>query len=132
MASSPKLQGGVIISFEKRSHGVVGLLAAKLRDRIELEHYNHPHEIDLKRHQFIIVFNLDDLAHVITTYQAKQVSPPLIIHLDSSEIVREFDYAARFPYVEIAPIEQADLSSPDTTLRIDLFQRIIEFLDRLN
>ena len=126
-----KLPGGVITSFERRSHAVVELLGLRLRDRLDLAFYNHPHEIDIERDRFIIVFALDDLAHVITTYQAKQIPPPLVIHIDTPEAIRGFDYAARFPYVEVAPIEQAELTSPDITLKIELFQQIIEYLEQL-
>jgi hypothetical protein len=125
------LRGGVITSFEKRSYGVIELLAVKLRDRIHIIHYGHPNEIDVNALHFMIVFSPDDLARTVATYHARHKAPPLIIHIDTPGALQAMDYAVQFPNVEIAPIEQADLTSKDVTLQLDLFEQIIEYLDRL-
>jgi hypothetical protein len=129
MSEKAHLQGGVIISYDRRSHGVVELLTAHLRSRIDLMHYVHPNEIE-ESLDFIIVLSLMDLENVVKTYQAKGEPVPLILHIDSPDAQRDFDYAAHFPYVEIAPIAQGNLAVRDTTLRITLFQEVIEFLEK--
>jgi hypothetical protein len=121
-----KVSGCVIISDEKRSYGVVELLAQRVRSCIELTHYAHPHEIDLRRHRFVIVFSLRDLALVIKTFVIKAVPVPLLIHIDAPDIISQTDYAVRFPDIAIAPIEQANLTDKEGTLKIALFQEIIE------
>lgn len=131
MRTPNKLWGGVITSFEKRSHGVIELLAIRLRDRIALEYYGHPHEIGTEQPHFLIVFTPDDLTQVVASYRAKHKAPPLIIHIDTPQVLQTMDYAAQFPDVEVAPIEQANLSSKDITLKIDLFEHIIQHLERL-
>ncbi len=128
MTHTNKLQGGVVVSEEKRSYGVVELLAHHVRDRIELIYYVHPYEIDINRHRFIIVFSVQDLALVVKTYYLKSAPVPMIIHIDEPGVLSRIDYAAQFPGVEIAPIEQANLTDKDGTLKISLFQEIIESL----
>jgi hypothetical protein len=128
MAEMRRLQGGVIVSDEKRSYGVVELLAYRVRNRIELTYYIHPYEIDITRHQFIIVFSVEDLALVVKTYYIKSAPAPLIIHIDEPDVLNRMEYAARFPGIEIAPIEQANLADKESTLKFALFQDIIESL----
>jgi hypothetical protein len=128
MADTRKIQGGVIVSDEKRSHGVVELLAHRVRNRIELIYYVHPYEIDITRHQFIIVFSVQDLARVVKTYYLKAAPAPLIIHIDEPDVLSRMDYATRFPEIEIAPIEQSNLANKEGTLKFALFQEIIESL----
>ncbi len=123
-----KLFGGVIISYHHRSHAVTELLAARLRKRIELVHYIHPNAIE-GQHDFLLVFSVDDLRNVVTAYQLKNKSIPLILHLDTPEVLNKLDYTTLFPHVEIIPIEQANLAEPDVTLKITLFQQIVESLE---
>ncbi len=124
-----RVHGGVIISYDRRSHGVVELLTAHLRGRIDLMHYVHPNEIK-EPLDFIIVLSLADLENVVKTYQARKEPVPIILHIDSPDVQQGLDYAALFPYVEIVPIAQGNLAVRDTTLRITLFQEVIEFLEK--
>lgn len=132
MTDSRKLRGAVIISYEKRSHGVVELLAARMRSRIALIYCDHPNELDISMGiRFVIVFSVADLAGVVRVYQRRDEPVPLIIHIDDPEAIRQCDYVELFPYVEIAPVAQAGLHDKTTTLKITLFERIIAFLEQL-
>jgi hypothetical protein len=132
MVDFGKLCGAVIISYEKRSHGVVELLAARLRHRIALTYCDHPHELDARNgFRFIIVFSIDDLAGVVKVYHLRDEPMPLIIHIDDPETIHQCDYVELFPYVEVAPVAQAGLQDKSTTLKIILFERIIGFLEQL-
>lgn len=132
MTHQYRLHGAVIISYEKRSHGVVELLAARLRNRIALTYFGHPHELDIrKRFRFVIVFSVPDLAGVVRVYQTRDEPVPIIIHIDDPETIQATDYVTLFPYVEIAPVAQAGLHDKSSTLKITLFERIIAFLEQL-
>jgi hypothetical protein len=125
-----KLHGGVIVSYERHTHGVVELLAYRIRNRFELSYYNHPNEIDgHRRHDFVIVLSQRDLEGVVKAFRARSEPVPLIIHIDRPDIVRRINYAVQFPRVEIITIPQSDLGDPTDTLKVTLFQDIIEHLE---
>lgn len=133
MSARPLLRGTVITSYEKRSHGVIELLAVRLRDRIALTYCQHPNELDPRTPaRFIIVFSVADLANVIRVYDAYGEPLPLIIHIDSPEIIAQCNHAELFPGVDIAPITQAALHDKKTTLKIILFEDIIHHLDQIS
>jgi hypothetical protein len=131
MSDRTKLHGGVIISYERHSHGVVELLTARLRNRIGLTHYTHAYEIDLAHpHDFMIVLSLRDLKEVVRFFYLKDRPTPLIVHIDTPDVLSQIDYAAQFPHVDVAPVEQANISAdPDVTLKLNLFKTIIEHLE---
>ncbi|NDJ78528.1 MAG: hypothetical protein GYB65_19940 [Chloroflexi bacterium] len=125
-----KLHGGVIISYEQHSHAVMELLTYRLRNRVALTHYPHPNSIELHRnHHFIIVLSIDDLVDVVKFYQTLEHTPPLLVHIDTPDVVQQIDYAAEFPEVDIVALEQARLTDKDVTLKISLFREIIEHLE---
>lgn len=125
------IQGGVIISYERHSHGVVQLLTFRMRSRLRLWHYAHPHEIDLGRqHDFIIVFSLEDLTRVIKVFRRQNCPVPLVIHIDTPDTLAKIPHTALFPGVEIVPLPHGLLSDdPEDTLKLTLFREIIEHLE---
>jgi hypothetical protein len=128
--TQPKLYGGVIISYEQHTHGVVELLTYHMRNRIGLTYYNHPYEIECeKQHDFLIVLTVRDLEGVIKAYRMRREPIPLIVHIDRPEVIADLDYTAYFPRVEIVPIQQAELGSGEDTLKIYLFREIIDHLE---
>ncbi|HEX3050842.1 MAG TPA: hypothetical protein VHP83_09330 [Aggregatilineaceae bacterium] len=130
MAVNVKLQGGVVVSTARHSHGVIELLTARMRNRLHISYYNHPFEIEVeRRHQFLIVFSVEDLDGVVKCYRAKGEPTPLIVHVDLPQVLAQMDYTRYFPRVEIVSIEQAATGQNDITLKLHLFQEIVEHLE---
>ena len=94
--------------------------------RLLITHYAHPYEIDIQRHRFVIVFSVPDLALVVKTFYIKSVPVPVLIHIDDPNTISQTDYAVQFPAIDIAPIPQTNLTDKEGTLKIALFQEIIE------
>lgn len=125
-----KMHGGVIISYERHSHGVVELLTYRLRNRIGLTYYTHPYDINLDaHHHFMIVLSQSDLEGVVKFFRVKREPVPLIVYIDTPEHLARINYMARYPDVDIVPVQQANLDDKDVTLKITLFQEIIEHLE---
>lgn len=131
VTNAPKrVHGGVITDPHRRTHGIIQLLSYHVRDKIDLTYYEHPNQIELGRtHQFIIVLALDDIAGVLRHYRARNLPPPVIIHLDRPEALAAVDYEAAFPGVEIVPVGQALMGDKDITLQIDTFQSVVRALE---
>lgn len=129
--NSLRVQGGVVTSYERRSHGIVELLTHRLRNRVNMTHYHHANAIDTARdHDFILVTNATDLEQVLRVYMVRQLSPPLIIHIDTPDAIAQVNYDTLAPGVRIVPIEHAVVAGePDITLKITAFQEIIEQLE---
>jgi hypothetical protein len=130
MSTRSILYGGVIISPEHRTHGLIQLLAHQMRHRLELVYYPHPNSIETDHpHDFIIVLSLDSLAHVIHHYEVKNTPVPPLIHIDDPHTLDQIDHKAVFPGVTIAALPQPSLDDPSkATLNLTLFSDIIHNL----
>jgi hypothetical protein len=126
----PKWRGGVVISDERHSRGLIELLAAPLRERIDLTYYGHPYGIETDPpFDFVIVFSLDDMRSVIKLYDSRRRALPLLVHVDSPANLQGLQHSRLFPGVRILAIPQALLSDePGVTLEINLFARIFDLL----
>lgn len=130
MTEQQKRRGGVIVAPDHHTHGLIGLLATPVRDQLDLMFYHHPYQIDLdRRHDFIIVLSLHDLRTVIKFYDAKRCDLPLIVHIDSPEVIESTRYEILFPGVNIHPVGQAGLDvEPGVTLEVNTFAQILDLL----
>jgi hypothetical protein len=131
MTENKKWRGGVVISDERHSRGLIELLAAPVREQIDLVYYDHAYKIELAdtSYDFVVVFSLDDLRHVIKFYDMKRVTLPLLVHVDNPDSLRGLQHDRLFPGVRILGIPQAPLDTePGATLEINLFARIIDLL----
>jgi hypothetical protein len=130
MDETRKWRGGVVISDDRHSHGLIELLAAPVRDRIDLVYYDHPYNIETDpAFDFVIVFSLDNVRGVIKLYDSKRCSLPLLVHVDSPVVIRGLRHDRLYPGVRILPIPQAPLSDePGVTLEINMFAQILELL----
>ncbi len=125
-----KWRGGVVISDERHSRGLIELLAAPVRERIDLTYYDHPYGIETDPpYDFVVVFSLDNVRSVIKFYDSKRSPLPLLVHVDSPDNIRGIQHDRLFPGVRILAIPQTPLDDePGVTLEINLFARIIELL----
>jgi hypothetical protein len=133
MTDPHKLHGAVIIPYDKPyAHEVVELLTLRLRDRFEPVFYTHATELGSTSHpDFIMVLSRKSLEHIIEVHRSREQPVPLVIYIDSPEVINAINYDALFPDVEIVAIEQADFSGdPDVTLKIMVFKEIIETLEK--
>jgi hypothetical protein len=131
MTENRKWRGGVVISDERHSRGLIELLAAPVREQMDLAYYDHAYKIELNdsRYDFVVVFSLEDLRNVIRYYDMKRTALPLLVHVDSPDYLRGLRHDKLFPSVRVLEIPQAPLSTePDATLEINLFARIIDLL----
>jgi hypothetical protein len=130
MEDTRKWRGGVVVSDDRHSRGLIELLAAPVRDQIELTYYDHPYGIETDpAFDFVIVFSLDNVRSVIKLYDSKRSLLPLLVHVDSPINIRGLEHARLFPGVQILAIPQALLSDePGVTLEITLFERIFDLL----
>lgn len=117
---------------DQQAKAIIALLSQSVRDRFTLTYYDHPRAIDLeRRHDFLMVLSIGDLEATVRRFAGPPQQPlPLLVHIDTPEILRQVDYAAFFPGVEIIAIEQAELTAePDVTLRLELFRHVIELAE---
>jgi hypothetical protein len=130
MELSRKWRGSVVISDERHSRGLIELLAAPVRERIDLTYYDHPYGIETDPpYDFVIVFSLDNMRSVIKLYDSKRRALPLLVHVDSPANLQGLQHSRLFPGVRILAIPQAPLSDePGVTLEINLFARILDLL----
>jgi hypothetical protein len=130
MELSRKWRGSVVISDERHSRGLIELLAAPVRERIDLTYYDHPYGIETDPpYDFVIVFSLDNMRSVIKLYDSKRRALPLLVHVDSPANLQGLQHSRLFPGVRILAIPQAPLSDePGVTLEINLFARIFDLL----
>lgn len=124
---------GVILSSDNEDLAAVAeLLAARVRNKLQYQHFQTVQELDFDAHyDFIVIDDLQVLREVVLRYDKRDTPAPLLIHLVFSDSVD-----LNNPYMElhqygctIAPIRQAPLDTQDTTLQFDLFERILEILD---
>ena len=125
-----KWRGCVVISDERHSRGLIELLAAPVRERIDLTYYNHPYGIETDPpFDFVVVFSLDNLRSVIKLYDSKRRPVPLLVHVDNPANLYGLQHTRLFPGLRILAIPQATLSDePGVTLEINLFARILDLL----
>lgn len=123
---------GVIVS--KHSEDIMAvaeLLAARVRHRLTYVGRPLPTDIDpTEVYDFIIVGDVRVVREVVERYERADSEPPLIIHVivaDAAENIDE-DYSG-LGHVNIAPIQQASLDVQDTTLQLDLFEKVLRVLD---
>jgi hypothetical protein len=130
MALTQKWRGGVVISDERHSRGLIELLAAPVRERINLTYYDHPYSIETDpAYDFVVVFSLDNVRSVIKLYDSKRRILPLLVHVDSPGNLQGLQHHRLFPGVRILAIPQVPLSDePGVTLEINLFARILDLL----
>jgi hypothetical protein len=130
MNNTRKWRGGVVISDERHSRGLIELLAAPVRERIELIYYNHPYGIETDpAFDFVVVFSLNNLRGVIKLYDSRRCTLPLLVHVDSPTNLQGLDHDRLFPGVRILAIPQVPLTDePGVTLEINLFARILDLL----
>jgi hypothetical protein len=130
MELTRKWRGGVVISDERHSRGLIELLAAPVRERIDLTYYDHPYGIETDpAYDFLIVFSLDNMRSVIKFYDSKRRPLPLLVHVDNPASLQGLQHNRLFPGLRILAIPQATLSDePGVTLEINLFARILDLL----
>jgi hypothetical protein len=130
MTDNAKWRGGVVVAGERHGRGLVELLAAPVREQMDLNYYDHPYGIELENaHDFVVVFSLDDLRSVIKLYDTKRSTLPLLVHVDSPDNLRGLKHDVLFPGIRILGIPQAPLDDePGVTLELNVFARIIELL----
>jgi hypothetical protein len=130
MNETRKWRGGVVISDERHSRGLIELLAAPVRERIELVYYNHPYGIETDpAFDFVVVFSLENVRGVIRLYDSRRCTLPLLVHVDSPTRLQGLDHGRLFPGVRILAIPQAPLTDePGVTLEINMFARVLDLL----
>lgn len=131
MSENKKWRGGVVISNDRHSRGLIELLAAPVREQIDLAYYDHAYQVELEnvQYDFIVAFSLDDLRSVIRFYDMKRQSLPLLVHVGSPDEMRGLQHDKLFPGLRILGIPQAPLDAePGATLEINLFARVIDLL----
>jgi hypothetical protein len=130
MNETRKWRGGVVVSDDRHSHGLIELLAAPVRERIDLTYYDHPYSIETDpAFDFVVVFSLDHVRGVIKLYDSKRCPLPLLVHVDSPANLQGLKHDLLFPGVRILTIPQAPFSDePGVTLEINMFARILDLL----
>ncbi len=130
MTDKRKQRGGVIVSTHQHTHGLIELLAAPVREKIELVYYPHPYQIEAEHaYDFIIVLSLDDLRSVIKFYDVKRLPLPLIVHVDTPDALQHIRHNILFPGVRVLRIPQVGLDSePGVTLEVNLFAKVLDML----
>lgn len=125
-------QGVIISSDNEDLAAVTQLLAARVRDKLQYVHMPTALELNVTdTYDFILVDNLPSLREVVKRYKSQGQRIPMLIHLvfadeiDLNHPYREFAADG----VTIAPIRQAALDKQDTTLQLDLFERVLQILD---
>lgn len=127
--TTKRFLGAVISEGNEDLPAIMELLAHRIRDEIEYVRYSTAKEIEFdKQFNFLVLGTIDVIRAVVKRYQDVGKELPLIIHLVYTREVRVFNYYQHFPGVNIAPIRQAPLDRPDTTLQLDLFEKIIAVL----
>lgn len=127
---SRKWRGAVIVSDQRHSHGLIELLAAPVREQMNLNYYEHPYGIEIEEnHDFVVVFSLEPLRGVIRFYDTRRCPVPLLVHVDSPDNLRGLQHDILFPGLRVLAIPQALFNDePGVTLEINLFARVIELL----
>lgn len=122
---------GIIISRGNEDIvAVAELLAARVRERLTYEGVPLPNDINLsKSYDFIMVGDMRVLRDVVERYRRVQVKPPLIIHVIYGSHERVITSYDDLTGVDISPIRQASLDTQDTTLQLDLFEKVLAVLD---
>ncbi len=130
MAENKKWRGAVVISDQRHSRGLIELLAAPVREQVDLNYYDHPYGIESdEAYDFVVAFSLDDLRSVIKFYDTKRCSLPLLVHVDSPDRLRGLQHDKLFPGIRILGIPQTPLDDePGVTLEINLFARVLDML----
>jgi len=124
-----KLLGGVISRGNEDITAIMSLLSHRLRDKLDYVGYDSVSAIDRHRdHDFLVITDLEIIREAINYFRVQNRPIPLIIHLIYSHEITPLNYFKEFPHVDIAPILQAPLDTPDTTLQIHLFVQIINRL----
>lgn len=134
MANHLGLHGGVIVPDDPGARGIIQLLTYKMRNRVALAYYPHAYDIDLDDpHDFLIVLSLADFERVIRYLDLKRQPIPLMVHIDTPDVLTSIDYARLYPGIGVLPVPQAPLgATPDTTLEINLFAKIVQRLEAEN
>ncbi len=121
-----KLLGGVISKGNEDVAAIMSLLSHRLRDKLDYVGYHSVSAIDRHRHHdFLVITDVHVIREAIHYFRQLHRQIPLIIHLIYSHEITPLNYFKEFPQVDIAPILQAPLDTPDTTLQIHLFDQII-------
>ena len=121
-----KLLGGVISKGNEDIAAIMSLLSHRLRDKLDYVGYDSVSAIDRHRsHDFLVITDVDVIREAVGYFRLLNRPTPLIIHLIYSHEITPLNYFKEFPMVNIAPILQAPLDTPDTTLQIHLFDQII-------
>jgi hypothetical protein len=131
MSSRRKLRGGVIAAEDRHHQGVIELLSYRLRERLQLIYYTHPHDIVLEDTlDFFVVQSPEDLVEVVKFFHCKRLPIPPILHINDPHTLQNFDHELLFPNVNIIYIPQARLSSnADITLQAGIFTTIMKQLE---
>ncbi len=127
---SDKIKGAVIVPDQQGAHGLVQLLTLYNRAKMDLSYYRHPYDIDVAiPFDFVIALSAENFERVVKFYDAKQHALPLLVHIDTPGALESYDHGRVYPGVEVLTIRQAPLeNSPDVTLEINLFGKIIKRL----
>ena len=130
MSQKHNQRGAVVVSTGHHTHGLIELLAAPVRDQIELIYYPHPYQIETESgYDLVIVLSLDDLRNVIKFYDVKRCALPLIVHVDSPEVLHDMRHDILFPGVRVLKIPQVGLDAePGVTLEVNLFAQVLDLL----
>ncbi|PJF38082.1 MAG: hypothetical protein CUN55_18815 [Phototrophicales bacterium] len=124
---------GVIVNKDNEDiFAIAELLAVRVRNRLTYDAVPTPANIDTRiPYHFIILASLRTIKEVVQHYQRANQKPPLIIHIVYGEQQNQLISYKDFPDIDIAPIVQASLDQQDTTLQLDLFERVLKILDDL-
>lgn len=127
-----KYRGVIITHGSDELAAVTALLAVRVRQHIAFTHLETAQELNLNQaHDFILSDDLDMLREAVLRYEDQGKAQPLYIHVVYADKINLNEPYADFHRrgAVVAPIRQASLDRQDTTLQLDLFERVLKILN---
>lgn len=131
MTQHTRLRGAIVIPMDDGVHGVAQLLTYHERKFVDLDYYSHPYDINAdKAYDFVLVLTVPSFEMVIKFYDAKRRDLPLVVHVDTPEMLEYFDHRRAYPGIPVLAVPRATLAytDPDVTLELHLVSKIMECL----
>ncbi len=131
MTQQTRLRGAIVIPLDDGVHGVAQLLTYHERRLVDLDYYSHPYDVNVdKAYDFVLVLTVPTFEMVIKFYDAKRRDLPLVVHVDTPEMLDYFDHARAYPGINVLAVPRAtlDYHDPDVTLELHLVSKIMAHL----